>query len=249
MGESRVAVARSRFSRRRLRGLLGRLKVPLLVVAVLGVVAGGAWLLLWSDALAVDRVEVQGTRLLDSATVEDAVGVRLGTPLARVDLDEVADRVEQLPAVADVEVSRGWPGTLQVVVRERQSVAVVEEDGHYRGLDGEGVLFRDYTAPPDSLPLVRSDDLDQAATAAGRADALREVALVVEALPVTIARRVDHVELASLDSIALLLRDGTRVRWGSADESGLKADVLLALMEIPAETYDVSVPGLPTTSG
>jgi cell division protein FtsQ len=46
-----------------------------------------------------------------------------------------------------------------------------------------------------------------------------------------------------------MLSDGSEVRWGSAEESGLKADVLATLMSVPATTYDVSVPGLPTTTG
>jgi cell division protein FtsQ len=99
---------------------------------------------------------------------------------------------------------------------------------------------------------VQSDELPDAEPGDGdasRDDALREVARVVEALPRAIARRVEHVELASLDSIALVLSDGSQVRWGSADESDLKADVLTTLMSVPAMTYDVSVPGLPTTTG
>jgi cell division protein FtsQ len=37
--------------------------------------------------------------------------------------------------------------------------------------------------------------------------------------------------------------------WGSADESDLKAQVLAVLLRQPARTYDVSVPGQPTTAG
>ncbi len=140
---------------------------------------------------------------------------------------------------------------MRVVVTERQAVAVVEEAGDYQGLDADGVLFRGYRSAPPALPLVRSDDLAGAVSDddAVRADALQEVALVVESLPPAVAGKVDHVELASLDSIELVLADGSLVRWGSADESSLKADVLATLMSVPATTYDVSVPGLPTTSG
>ena len=148
-------------------------------------------------------------------------------------------------------MSRDWPGTVHVVVTERRAVAVVEEAGDYQGLDAEGVLFRSYGSAPPALPLVRSDDLAAAVVRRRgvRADALQEVALVVESLPRAVAGKVDHVELASLDSIELVLADGSLVRWGSADDSGLKADVLVTLMSVPASTYDVSVPGLPTTSG
>ena len=45
---------------------------------------------------------------------------------------------------------------------------------------------------------------------------------------------------------SLELRDGRTVVWGSAEESGAKAEVLAALLEQPGATYDVSVPSQPT---
>ena len=63
----------------------------------------------------------------------------------------------------------------------------------------------------------------------------------------TVAARVDHVEVATVDQITLVLRDQRQVLWGSAEESELKAQVvdkLLAAQRAPY--YDVSVPGNPT---
>jgi cell division protein FtsQ len=47
----------------------------------------------------------------------------------------------------------------------------------------------------------------------------------------------------------LRLRDDREVRWGSAEQADEKAAVLLDLLAaVPdARTYDVSVPGHPTT--
>ena len=59
--------------------------------------------------------------------------------------------------------------------------------------------------------------------------------------------RVDHVEVATVDQITLVMRDQREVLWGSAEESELKAQVvdkLLAAQQAPY--YDVSVPGNPT---
>ena len=58
---------------------------------------------------------------------------------------------------------------------------------------------------------------------------------------------VDYVAVRTVDEITLHLRDGRLVRWGSADQSEEKAAVLLALLDRKAQTYDVSVPGAPTT--
>jgi cell division protein FtsQ len=79
-------------------------------------------------------------------------------------------------------------------------------------------------------------------------DALKEAAGVVSALPDDLVARVDHVEVQTIDQITLVLRDGREVRWGSAEESELKAKVLAELLDAqPAKIYDVTVPGSPTT--
>lgn len=249
-----TARERARFARRRWRGRLGRWRLILLAVVATGVIAGVGWLFWSSDLLAVDRVSVQGASVLTDAEVVRAAGVSPGTPLARVDLDRTAAQVAELAPVADVDVVREWPGTLRIELIEREPVAVVVAEGRYEALDREGVLFRRYARPPARLPLVRGGDLpvgpsDGAADGAVRADALREVASVVVALDRDVAARVDHVEVASLDAIELVLRSGARVRWGSAEESAFKARVLAGLMRVPAAVYDVSAPGFPTTSG
>ncbi len=248
-----VAVARARFARRRWSGRLRRWRTAVVVLLGLVLACTLAWVLWWSDLLAVDGVGVDGEQVLSEEEVRVAAGVGTGTPLARVDLDAVAGRVEALAPVADAEVRREWPGTLRIEVREREPVAVLAEAGEYRALDAEGVLFRSYPDLPAGLPLVQGDELAEAtetgSAGSAREDALREVASVVVALEPAVARQVDHVEVASLDAVVLVLADGAVVRWGSAEDSAFKAEVLTALMRVPAATYDVSAPSLPTTSG
>jgi cell division protein FtsQ len=144
--------------------------------------------------------------------------------------------------VRDADVTRAWPDRVLIDVQERVAIAVVEIGGRIRGMDAEGVVFRSYPKPPAGMPQVRT-------STDTRSDALREAALVVEALPAEIDRRVDHVEVATVDQISLVLRDGKTVVWGSAEESDAKAEVLTELLKHPARAYDVSVPGQPTTSG
>jgi cell division protein FtsQ len=234
-------VGSARFTRRRIAGWLRR---PLVVAAVLVAVVGFlAWVVYGSSWLGVRTVRVEGAALMSPGQIERAAEIDEGTPLARLDLGAVEDRVAALPAVDDVDVRRDWPNGVRIVVRERVAVAVVRQDREYRAMDAEGVLFRSYERPPEGLPLVRADDLDRE----GGADALREVAGVVGALDPAIARKVDHVEVASMDAIALILSSGDEVRWGSAAQSELKARVLATLLEVDASVYDVSVPEQPTT--
>jgi cell division protein FtsQ len=72
---------------------------------------------------------------------------------------------------------------------------------------------------------------------------------VVSALPADLLTDVRQVSARSMDSITLAMKDQTEIRWGSADETDRKIEVLgLLLQKVEASMYDVSVPEHPTTS-
>jgi cell division protein FtsQ len=211
----------------------------LVVVLAVAIGVGGVWVVLFSSVLAVEDVKVTGVETVGSQQVRDLVDVRDGTPLARVDLGGIRTRVGALAPVASVDVRRQWPHGLVVDVTERVPVAVVSIGQQLRSLDAQGVVFGSYDKAPAGLP--RIDTVEGT-----RSDALREAATVVSALPQALARRVDHAEVQTVDQVVLVLRDGRRVQWGSADDSALKAQVLGVLLAQEGTTYDVSVPGQPT---
>jgi len=235
-----LARTRKRFARRQWarRAIAWR---PILVgVLVLAVVIGLGWLFFVSSVLAVKGVQVEGTGLLSDADVRRAAAVPLGEPLARLDVDAIRDRVAALAPVASVDVTRNWPDQVLISVTERQPVAAVQVGSGLKGIDAEGVYFRDFSHQPRSLPLITGpEDI-------GR-DVLREAAAIIVLLPPEIADRVAHIEVETIDQISLKLRDGRTVIWGSADQSADKARVLEVLLNQRAQTYDVSVPGQPTT--
>jgi len=234
-------VVTGRFSRRRFLRWFGRAQVIALVTILL--VGFGVWVVYASSWLGVKSVDVEGTSYLTPREVERVADVPIGTPLARLDLNAVEDRVAELPAVASVDVERDWPDGVHIVIQERTAIAVVKQDHKLHGMDAEGVLYRTYRHRPDRLPLVRAGQLDRK----GSADALHEVAGVIASLDRKIARKVDHVEVASMDAIELVLSNGKQVQWGSAAQSDLKARVLATLLKVDATVYDVSVPEQPTT--
>jgi cell division protein FtsQ len=235
--ERTIRLARQRFARRqRARRWLAWRRVALTLL-LLGAAGGLVWLVFFSSVLAISGVKVDGTAVLDPRTVRRVAQVPKGTPLATVNLDAIAARVEDLPAVRSVDVSRDWPDRVRILVRERHAVAVVERDGRLRGVDRDGVLFRGYLSAPD-LPVIRM-------SARTRADALAEAARVAASLPADLSARVDYVEVQTVDAISLRLHNGHTVLWGSAADSDQKAKVLAVLLSQKASLYDVSVPGRP----
>lgn len=243
-GEETVRQATKDFRRRRrvstLRGWRRTLLITLVMLLVAGLVAGSVWLVFFSSFVTVRSAQVTGTSQVSATRVERAADVPVGTPLARVDLEAVKKRVEALAAVRSVEVSRSWPHRVRVAVTERVPVAVVNRGEGLQALDAEGVLFSSYAKRPRGLPLVRT----QPSTPA---EAMVEGGKVIASLPDSVAKRVDIVEVDSVDQISLLLRSGRRVVWGSAEDSEQKAEVLAALLPRPGDVIDVTVPGRPTT--
>lgn len=234
--------SRRRFARRqwRRRWLAWRYVVVLvLVAALLGTGAYALWFSSWMD---VEKVEVSGALSITADDVRARALVEEGTPLARVDLDRAESRVRSLAVVKEVDVSRQWPDTVRISIVERVAIAVVEIGGRLRGMDVEGVVFRDYKRAPTGLPRVQTD-------IGTSAEALREAAEVLSALPESLTLLVDHLLVATVDEISLFLKDGRQVVWGSAEGSETKAQVAAELLQdVKARVYDVSVPTQPTTS-
>jgi cell division protein FtsQ len=247
MAETREARAelrtRQRFARRQWARRWMRWKYVVASVLLVALVGTGVWLVFFSAALSVTKVEVAGNELLSDERVLRIAAVPGGEQLAFVDLADAERRVETLSEVKDADVTRAWPDGVLITITERTAVAVVELGGKIRGLDADGIVFREYKSVPKGMPRVRP-------TTSTGTDALKEAAGVVSALPDELAARVDHVEVQTIDQITLVLRDGRQVLWGSAEESDLKATVLAQLIVAvqAAQVYDVSVPGSPTTS-
>jgi cell division protein FtsQ len=179
---------------------------------------------------------------MSTEQVVAAASVDVGTPLVRLDLDAIRQRVAELPAVAEVTVHRSWPHTVSIDITERQPVAAVYRERSWWVMDATGVVFRRLGEREVDLPVVSVPARVETA-------ALQEVATVVKALPAPLLDRVRRFTARSMDSITLRLKDKSTVIWGSAAESDRKVEVLGVLLDqVKAAVYDVSVPEQPTTS-
>lgn len=232
---------RRRFARRQWARRWLTWRYVLVAVLVAGVVGFGVYAVYFSPWLRAEGVKVEGTAMLTDEEVARAARTPTGGALAAVDLDAIAARVGNMDAVESVDVTREWPHHVMIEVVERTPIAVVDAGAGLRYVDRTGAFFGSLSDLPADLPLiVRGGQADT--------DALAEAAAVVESLDTVVAELVEEVQVDSVDRIELRLTDGRVVRWGSAEQSEEKAEVLLALLSEDAQVYDVSVPGLPTTS-
>ena len=232
----------SRFHRRRLVARLTSLRWWILALVALAVVGICAWVLLFSAQFAAEEVAVHGDSTVSVQAVQSAADVSMGTPLLRLDLNEIRDRVASLPAVQSVTVNRSWPHTVSISITERQPVAAIHRGGHWWVMDVQGVLFQQTRHRAEGLPVV-------AVRSSAGSSAVVEAASVISSLPADLLAETKRLTARSMDSITLRLTSKSSVIWGSSAESDRKVEVLQALRRhVDAPMYDVSVPGQPTTS-
>lgn len=210
----------------------------------LALVAGLGWLAFWSPVLAVRSVEVTGVTGADRAAVSGLVRVPTGTPLARVDVEAVEERVRSRRTIAEVSVERGWPSTLRVRAVPRQPALVLKNpQGQLEVVDATGLAYDRVSKPPAGIPVVT------AASSKGTTREALEAALsMVHTLPPDLAGQVSAIEVSTANLVTFTL-GGVEVVWGGADAADRKLAILRALLPTKPDVIDVSAPETPVTRG
>jgi cell division protein FtsQ len=224
--------ARKRRSRRR------KAKAFIAIMLVLALLAGSLWTMYFSTVLVTERVNVVGTFELTAAQVSLAAQVPLGVPLARQDLEAIAQRTSTLPAIETASVIRDWPSTITLAIVERRPVLGVQQPEGYVLVDKSGVAYQTQQVLPPKVVL--------AVVNPGDRSLLTEMATVAAALPNKLRSSVDRMTASNRDSIALVLDSGHTVSWGNSSDSELKAQIVIALLKRePRSSINVSSPHNP----
>ena len=216
-------------------------------------------LVFFSPLLATQKITVRGASLLETSQVEQKLESLRGVPLTRIDEKKVRELIGQDNVIRSVQVESRPPHELVVTLKERTAVAVVKQGDTYHTVDSDGVsLLESATQPDTSVPLVRFSGDDPQTSAE-----FRTISTALSAMPSELLAQIKEAGATSTSSITLTLRDNTTVQWGTAEESELKAKVLLSLRQAIAKraqeensseaqtqkvtVYDVSAPRVPVT--
>lgn len=232
------AAPRARIRRRR--------RILFLALGAAAIVAVAIWALLGSGLFVVRSVSVTGAGAVPRAEVLRAADIKPGTPLARVDTAAVARRVEQITQVQSAQVSRDWPDSVTIVIRERTPVLAVTSSGGFALIDKSGVVVSHVASRPPGMVLFDTA-ADPSSLRGNRA--VQAAVTVLHQLPARIRRQVLAVAAPSPDAVTLDLRQGVTVLWGGTDRAAAKAAELVILMRTRASFYNLSDPNTAVTGG
>ena len=224
-----VAPADRRFRRahvkpaRRKTWLLAAVRAVRLIAAV-AVVGGGGFYAVrvaaHTGALQVGTIRVKGNRhLADGEVMALLEGLR-GQHILLTDLDSWRRRLLGSPWVEDAALRRVLPSTVEVVIRERQPMAIARLNGSLYLVDDEGLVIDDYSPNYAQLDLPIVDGLTDGSPKQGPSIEPARAALASRLIGTLgarpeLLRRVSEIDVTNPnDAVLMLESDSTAVHVG-----------------------------------
>jgi cell division septal protein FtsQ len=116
----------------------------------------GAGLVVASDALAIDKVTVEGTNRMSAGEVLTVLQGLRGTNIVTADLESWRQRLLDSPWVADATIRRVFPATVSVVISERDPLGIGRVGAGLYLIDQRGTIIDEFgpTYADFDLPII-----------------------------------------------------------------------------------------------
>lgn len=204
-----------------------------------------AYLLGWSSIFSVRSVEVSGAPTAAvQVEIEKKSQIEVGQKLARVNPQSVARKIEKLPWIKEVTISRNWlSGIVAIEIRPREPLALFNSDQvPGQTIDADGQLFSLPGFTNSNLPLISAKSPESA---------LKANELFTQ-LPESFRSQITSMMATSTNTFTLnSIMDGReiRIRWGDSQDMALKISVINELLQLPEnkriKVIDVVAPHAP----
>ena len=207
------------------------------VVAIFALSGFVIYAVYFSSWLTVKKVSVIGNQIASSALIQTEAEISLGTPLARVNSDEVNQNLADISSVDHVEVRRAWPNEIVLAVSERIAVATIKKNSYWVFVDEKGVEYGKTFNQPKSLMIFE----------VSKKAARVEIAKVFTSMPGWLKAQTKSLSATSRDNVKIELNNSREVIVGDSSRLDRKFSVLKVLVSRKAKVYDVSAPDVPVT--
>ena len=202
-----------------IRSLRGRR--PAVIGALAVAIVAGAFFLSRTSILDARRIEVAGTEHMHRPDVVAIADVSKETNVLWFDEGAAERRLEAEPWIASADVSASFPLTIRIAVTERRPVAVMGGGvGSLIAGDGTALGAASVTGKLATI------ELGTVTTAEGQPPSPVGAARALGAMPPALRSQVTRVHVMLDGTLELRLRGGTRVRFGTTDETSRKVEAI-----------------------
>lgn len=189
--------------------------------------------------LGLDQIAVSGQRFTSDEAIFKALDLDNVRSLAAFDPKAAREKLEALPWVATVELTRVYPGQLDVRITEREAFALWRLSGREVLIDRTGRELQDVAAGSVThLPVIAGEDAPRAANAL----------MVLLARYEPLAERFAAAERVNGRRWSVRLKGGGRIELPADGEALALAELeakgrLQELLGGPAQIIDLRAPG------
>ena len=173
-----------------------------------------------AEALTVSRVEVKGTSRMSPGEVLALLDGLRGTSMVTANLESWRQRLLASPWVADAAIRRVFPGTVSVVIEEREPLGIGRIGGSLYLIDQRGAIIDEFGPNYADFDLPIIDGLAAAPGESGglvdegRAALAGRVLAELQRRP-DLAKQISQIDVADVrDAVVILKDDTTLLRVG-----------------------------------
>lgn len=163
-----------------------------------------------AHVLEIEKITVRGNTRLSKGDVLAVLDGLRGESLVWADLDGWRTRLKAAPWIRDASLRRSLPGTVEVVISERQPIGIGRIRSDMYLVDEGGVIIDRYGPQYADLDLPIVDGLSAAPgqngalTDEGRADLAARLIAALKSKP-SIARRLSQVDVSDAHNASVIL--------------------------------------------
>ncbi|MCA0983567.1 cell division protein FtsQ/DivIB [Halobacillus yeomjeoni] len=156
----------------------------------------------------VRTVSVEGDRYVSEDEIKELSGVTDQTNIWKVDRKQVEEKIETHKEIAQAEVSRNLPSTVQIKVEESERIGYIQQNGEFRAILEDGTELDETSAHPGAdAPILVGFD---------KKTYLEEMSKELKALPPSVSSLISEIHWRPQEDnpyqIRLYMNDGFQVQ-------------------------------------
>lgn len=228
-----------------------RMRTTVLAVAFLASLAALLWIYTSTGVLNVRNIEIEGNQKLDAGYLESLTGITSDTHLLKMDVKAVERALCSEPYIQSVSISRRFPATVILEIRERKPQGMIIQNGKYHLVDSSGYILESLVEMPQGVVEIR--DMQAPMLFPGKEISGEDFTSAMSlrgSLPLELEEITEAVGYHHEEGLYIVSK-GTMVIYGDTSDLSRKNLVaLLALRELvdnygAIEYIDVSLPDHP----
>lgn len=202
------------------------------------------WLVFFTSIFSVQAIAVIDARPHIAERAQATAEAHIATtPLTRniffVNTERLATELtQQIPEVRTIRVTRQLPGTVKILIQEKEPALLFLSGGTYYFVDDQGIAYeraRLETLPGEVLPIVKNDDPTSEVTlgiAVVQTNLVQFVLRVAKELPERIHVGVGEIRIPSLAAreVRFLLDNNWELRFDSTRPPDQQLEILQQLL-------------------